>query len=307
MVCFEKEGSWVRPSVWRWRCLQPSVLFIRRNKALSPASFQQIVLSFTHTYFYNSSLKSCLGHHTGWSYNVLLACATGTKKTCTKASHQDMKPGVAPVGTELWWASTSSRRSLQRSCFTLRSLCVGTELSGEPCEELMGGHAVLMSSLGLLSPRHGWQQQGKSPGPAAVGKQQKPHPKFPGSAGAEVWGLCAGVGTMFWNLWNGQTCPFFPLQKRHLSGGGKPTSGLSLLATGQHRQATSTMYQLSDRDILWSLHPSTGFPWSSISASHVSSCFSTMLGHRCTKSALKRQLVVEQLFQLQYNCFKTSK
>lgn len=39
------------------------------------------MFSFTHDFFHDSSLKSRLEHHIGWSYKVLLTCATGTGKT----------------------------------------------------------------------------------------------------------------------------------------------------------------------------------------------------------------------------------
>lgn len=93
-------------------------------------------------------------HDIRWIYNMLPICATGTKTTaltCAKAvqvpaSHQEMKPGMAPVGGELQWGSTSCRWS-HNGLVLLWGLCaLGLSSLGSHVKSCGGPlcHAVLI-------------------------------------------------------------------------------------------------------------------------------------------------------------------
>lgn len=201
----------------------------------------------------------------------------GSPATSVSSGHE------AWCGTSGRWAVTGIYKLQKSSARVLFYSEVSVRWDwafGEPREGL---RTATLSSWGLLGPC-----RGRSPGPAVVGKQQKPHPKLPECTSAEVWGLHTCVETMFWNPWNGQMCSSH-LERGLWAVGESPRLVLSLLTAGQHRQATSTAHQLSDSDVLRSSNPSTGLLWSTISAGHASSCFFSVLGDAGTEPAQHRE------------------
>lgn len=207
-----------------------------------------------------------------------LSCAAAAQ---LPVSPQDTTPGVAPVGAEPWRGSTSCRRAPQGSCFTLRSLCVGTELLGSHVK----GYGRPRCPHGGCSARAvagalGLQWWGNSRN-LILNCLNAPVQRFEGCTlvlkqCSEIRGMvkCASSSHLERGLW---------------AVGESPRLVLSLLTAGQHRQATSTAHQLSDSDVLRSSNPSTGLLWSTISAGHASSCFFSVLGDAGTEPAQHRE------------------